>query len=87
MKIAILLLTLLTVSCEEIDRSKNTVKYINEQLSIGKHWNPIFTNFILVEANEEFSVYSPAYRYNGKNYYITVKNGKIVSIWTKNQYQ
>jgi len=73
------------VSCEEKERSVSTTVYINK-MAVGQKWNPIFTNFKLVEANEEFSVYAVLSTYHMKYYYVTTKHGKIVSIWTKAQY-
>jgi hypothetical protein len=79
MKRLLLILILACCSCDEAQFGAK-VKFI-EKLKVGDVWNPIgISTLDLVESNLEWSKYRTEIYQD--RWYITVKDGMVVSIWT-----
>ena len=80
MKQLLLILILVCCSCDEA-QFQDKVKFI-ENLKVGDAWNPISISTLeLVESNLEWMKYRTEIYQD--RWYITVKNGIVVSIWKK----
>ena len=80
MKRLLLILILACCGCDET-RFQNKVKFI-ENLNVGDSWNPVgISTLDLVESNLEWTKYRTEIYQD--RWYITVKNERVVSIWTK----
>jgi hypothetical protein len=80
MKLSLLILMLACCSCDET-QFQDKVRFV-ENLKAGDVWNPVgISTLDLVESNLEWAKYRTEI-YEDR-FYITVKNGRVVSIWTK----
>ena len=80
MKPLLLILILACCSCDET-QFRDKVRFV-ENLKAGDVWNPVgISTLDLVESNLEWAKYRTEIYQD--RFYITVKNERVVSIWTK----